>query len=205
MIDFKSVPLFEYLDDTTLQKLQKMSRTAAYAKGDILFYEGETPEALVVLTKGRLKLYKTTSTEREIVLNHFSPVSLVAEVALMQGIAYPATAEFETDGEVILIDAAAFDDLFFSTPETARTLVSSLSKKVKMLESVIERGMVMDAQERVSTLVKNSPELLNTMRHYEIAQMLNLTPETFSRTLKKLQKEGVLVKENERWISTSEA
>ena len=195
----KSIPLFEYLDDDALNKLHAMSQIKTFRKGEILFYQGERPKHLMVLTKGHLKLYKTTSTDREIVLNHFTPVSLIAEVALMQGIDYPATAEFESDGEVILIDAAAFEELFFGHPEMARKLVASMSQKVKMLESVIERGMVMDAQERVASLVRNSPELLNTMRHYEIAQMLNLTPETFSRTLKKLQKSGVVSKEEDRW------
>ncbi len=194
-----AISLFEYLDEDALQKLHAMSRIKSFHKGEILFYQGEKPAYLTVLTKGHLKLYKTTSADREIVLNHFNPISLVAEVALMQGIDYPATAEFETDGEVIQIDAKAFDDLFFSHPQMARKLVASLSMKVKNLESVIERGMVMDAQERVSSLVKNSPELLNTMRHYEIARMLNLTPETFSRTLKKLQKEGMIEKTNDAW------
>ena len=198
----KAISLFEYLDDDALQKLHAMSQIKSYHKGEILFYQGEKPRYLTVLTKGHLKLYKTTSADREILLNNFTPVSLVAEVALMQGIDYPATAEFETDGEVIQIDANAFDDLFFSHPEMARKLVASLSMKIKTLESVIEHGMVMDAQERVSSLVKNSPDLLNTMRHYEIAQMLNLTPETFSRTLKKLLKEGILFKENDTWRLT---
>ncbi len=196
----KSIPLFEFLDEEALAKLHAMSKVKTFRKGEILFYQGEKPSYLTILTKGHLKLYKTTSSDREIVLNHFTPVSIVAEVALMQGIDYPATAEFESDGEVILIDAAAFEELFFGHPEMARKLVASMSQKVKMLESVIERGMVMDAQERVSSLIRNSPELLNTMRHYEIAQMLNLTPETFSRTLKKLQKEGVLRKEGDKWV-----
>ncbi len=199
----KSIPLFEYLDDDALSRLHAMSKIRTYAKGEILFYQGERPEYLTVLTRGHLKLYKTTSNEREIVLHNFTPVSLIAEVALMQNIPYPATAEFETDGEVIRIDASAFEELFFGHPDMARRLVASLSQKVKMLETVIERGMVMDAGERVVSLVKNSPELLNTMRHYEIARMLNLTPETFSRTLKKLQKEGILAKDGERWINAN--
>ena len=95
---------------------------------------------------------------------------------------------------MLLINYDAFESIFLSNPELARILLLSLSKKIRMLESVIERGLVMDASERVITFIRKSPELLITMRHYEIANILNLTPETFSRTLKKLQQEGKVFK-----------
>lgn len=151
------------------------------------------------MTKGVLKLYKTTTHDKEIILNYFTPVSFVAEVALLHRIPYPATATFEADSEVILIDYEQFESIFLGDPRLARVLILSLSKKVRMLESVIDRGLVMDASERVMNLIKKSPELLETMRHYEIANILNLSPETFSRILKKLQKEGQVRKEDDHW------
>ncbi len=199
MNPLKKLPLFESLDDETFSKLGALAKHRSFQKGEILFFEGEEPNDLVVLTKGILKLYKTTSNEKEIILHYFTPVSLVAEVAVLHRIPYPATAVFEADGEVLLIDYRAFESTFLRNPELSRLLILSLSNKVKMLESVIERGLVMDASERVLNLVRKSPQLLETMRHYEIANILNLTPETFSRILKKLQSDGAVVKEKTGW------
>lgn len=195
----REIPLFESLDEDTFAKLSTIARRRTYNKGEILFFQGDEPKELVILTKGVLKLYKTATNDKEIVLNYFTPVSFVAEVALLHRIPYPATATFEADSEVILINYEQFEAIFLSDPKLARLLILSLSKKVRLLEAVIERGLVMDAAERVLNMIKKSPELLETMRHYEIANILNLSPETFSRILKKLQKEGQIHKENDQW------
>jgi len=199
MNPLRALPLFEDLNEETFSKLTEIARQRRFQKGEILFFEGDAPNDLVVLTKGVLKLFKTSSSDKEVILHHFTPVSLVAEVAVLHRIPYPATAVFEADSEVLLINYDAFESIFLSNPELARILLLSLSKKIRMLESVIERGLVMDASERVITFIRKSPELLITMRHYEIANILNLTPETFSRTLKKLQQEGKVFKNEKGW------
>lgn len=204
MIALREIPLFESLDEETFTKLKSMAKSRSYKKGEILFFQGDEPKELVILTKGVLKLFKTATNDREIILNYFTPVSFVAEVALLHRIPYPATATFEADSEAILINYKEFESIFLGNPELARLLILSVSKKVRMLESVIERGLVMDATERVVNMIKKSPELLETMRHYEIANILNLSPETFSRILKKLQKTKIIQKENEHWMITKQ-
>ena len=199
MVLLREIPLFESLDEETFAKLSSIAKSKSYKKGEILFFQGDEPKELVILTKGVLKLFKTATNDKEIILNYFTAVSFVAEVALLHRIPYPATATFEADSEAILINYKEFESIFLGNPELARLLILSLSKKVRLLESVIERGLVMDATERVVNLIKKSPELLETMRHYEIANILNLSPETFSRILKKLQKDKTIYKENEHW------
>lgn len=204
MVLLREIPLFESLDEETFAKLSSIAKSKSYKKGEILFFQGDEPKELVILTKGVLKLYKTATNDKEIILNYFTAVSFVAEVALLHRIPYPATATFEADSEAILINYKEFESIFLGNPELARLLILSLSKKVRLLESVIERGLVMDATERVINIIKKSPELLGTMRHYEIANILNLSPETFSRILKKLQKDEIIHKENEHWMITKQ-
>lgn len=199
MNPLRQIPLFASLDEKAFEKLDAMTRRQTYPKGAILFFEGEMPDTVTILTRGRLKLFKTTSSDKEIVLHHFTPVTFVAEMALLQQIPYPATALFEEEGEVLSIEYERFETEFLNDPQLSRLLILSLSKKVKMLESVIDRGLVMDAAERVMNLLKSSPHLFETMRHYELANLLNLTPETFSRVLKRLHENGEVLKEEGNW------
>jgi CRP-like cAMP-binding protein len=197
----REISLFASLDDETLAELDAITRQRRYRKGEILFFEGEAPSALVILTKGVLKLYKTSAMHKEVVLHRFTPVSLIAEAALLHRTPYPASSVFETDGEVVLIDAEAFDAVFLGNPKLSKLLILSLGTKIKMLESLIERSLIMDAGERVLSLVENSPELFKTMRHYELANSLNITPETFSRMIRKLLREGKIRKENGGYVA----
>jgi CRP/FNR family transcriptional regulator len=191
------------LDERPFEELSKMARVRRYKRGDILFYEGEEPTALTVLTKGSLKLYKTSDQHKEVVMHRFRPVSMVAEVALLHGIPYPASAVFEEAGEVISIDYQAFESVFLSDPKLSRMLILSLSNKIRVLESMIERNLVMSAEERVLNFIASTPERFMTMRRYEIANELNMTPETFSRMIKRLLEKGRIVKEGDTYALLS--
>lgn len=199
MNPLRSLPLFKSLDDETFAKLGAIAIRRSFKAGEILFFEGDDPDRLIILTRGVLKLYKTTSGHKEVVLHRFNPVSMIAEAAVLHRVPYPASALFETDGEALLIDYRKFETLFLNDPQLARMLILSLSEKIRALESLIERTLVMDASERVYNLIAKSPELLKKMRHYEVANIMNLTPETFSRTLKKLQHEGKIVRDGALW------
>ncbi len=199
MDQLKRVPFFASLDDKLLQRLEAISYTKKYKHGEILFYQGDAVRYLTLLVSGELRLYKITSHDKEITIHTFSATAMIAEAALLQNREYPATAEFMSDATVILIDAKIFEEEFLNDSKVARAMIGSLSNKVRMLESVIEQSLVMDAEERVKMLINRSLDLLNSMKHYEIAQMLHLTPETLSRVLKRLLQEGVVKKHNGKW------
>jgi len=195
----RRLPLFASLEANALASLASMATRKRYGAGSFLFFQGERPDRLIILAEGVLRLYKSADSGKEINLHTFSPVCLVAEAALLRGIPYPATALFETDGEVVLIDYAAFERMFLGEPRLAKQLILSLGEKIKMLESVIERGLMMNAAERVVDFLRRSPERMRTMRRYEVAAELHMTPENFSRTLKKLKSEGRIAEEADVW------
>ncbi|MBN2896501.1 MAG: Crp/Fnr family transcriptional regulator [Campylobacterales bacterium] len=195
MHPLRLIPMFASLDEASFTQLVSLSRIRTYHSGEILFFEGERPKALLVLSRGTLKLYKSMEGTKEIVLHRFTPVSLIAERTLLQRIPFPASAVFESDGETIEIDAVGFESLFLENSALSRVLIASLSDKIRTLEQVIEHTLTKDAAERVLEFVGSSGALFASMRHYDIAHMLHLTPETLSRTLKKLLREGHIRKE----------
>ena len=203
MQELREVALFRTLDDAGFEALSRVAIRRRFRKDEVLFFEGDRPERLSVLVRGELKLYKSSEQYREVVLHRFSPVTLVAEMALLNRIPYPATARFETDGEVLQIDYAAFEKLFLDDPRYARLMILSLTEKIRALEAVIERNMIMSAEERLLDFIARTPERFGSVPQYEIARELNMAPETLSRTLRRLVKGGRLRREGERYIPAS--
>lgn len=195
----RSLPLFASLDDEALALLASMTFRKRFGAGHFLFFQGEPATKLTILAEGQLRLYKSAEEGREVTLHTFEPVCLVAEAAALRGVPYPATALFETEGEVLQIDYAPFERMFLGDPRLAKLLILSLGEKIRALESVIERGLMMSGAERVVDLLRRSPEKMREMRHYEIAAMLHMTPENFSRTLKKLKTEGRIAETAGTW------
>lgn len=103
----------------------------------------------------------------------------------------------KTDGTVIEIDFEKFKKAFFTDPDVALTFFKSLSKKIKHLEDVIALNVVLDSTARLAKYLYEHSDVLNTLKNYQLAEHLHMTPETLSRTFKKLVVLELLVKDSE--------
>ncbi len=200
MKDLKEISFFENLDDKQLNLISSFAKKKNYEKGSILFYEKEKPTSLILLTEGSLKVYKTDPKNNEIIMHRFLPVSLVAEMAVLEEIPYPASAAFESDGTVIEINYERFKKEFFHNPEVALIFFKSLSKKIKYLEDVIALNIVLDSTARLAKFLCDDRVELKTLKHYDLAKHLHMTPETLSRTFKKLVVLDLVEKDNKGYI-----
>lgn len=194
--ELKEIKFFENLDDKELKILSSFSRKRQFKKGEILFYEKETPKYLTLLWSGVLKVYKTDAKNNEIVLHRFMPKSLVAEVAILENIDYPASAMFESDGSVIEIDFIKFKNNFLTNPDVAFNFFRSLSEKIRYLEDVISLNIVLDATSRVAKYICENEEAFS-LKNKQLAQQLHMTPETLSRIFKKFTKLNFLEKHSD--------
>lgn len=190
--DLKSIFLFADLDESVVKEIAQFSIKTKYNKEYILFYEGDDSSSLYVLTKGIVKLYKTASNGKELVLKYFQENELIAEAASFQGIPYPATAEAFTDVEVIKIDFKKLKEVMLSNAELCFNMQISLIKKIKNLENIIATNMILDTKEKVAKYICDQEEAFFNIKNIHIAQLLNMTPETLSRTLKVFKDEGLI-------------
>jgi len=194
MVNFKSFYMFKNLDDTRLERLAQISKVKEFKKGNILFYEGDRPQHLIILTEGLLQIYKTDPKGNRIILHSFFQPSLIAEIANFEKIPYPATAEFMTNGQVVLIDYDIFEQEFLKNPEIAFSIVKSLSDKIRLLENVITYDIVLSSTARVAKFIYEHEKEFLSLKKSEIASLMNITPETLSRIISKFKKLGVLRK-----------
>ncbi|AFL68060.1 Crp/Fnr family transcriptional regulator [Sulfurospirillum barnesii] len=188
----KNIAIFSKLNDAQFEKLKKISVIKKYNAKEILFYEGDAPVYLYVLLQGTLKVYKTNHKGQQIFLHEFYPGGLVAELANFENIPYPATAEFMSQSEVLRIDYKALEKDFFKNPDISFEIIKSLIAKHKILIDVIQKEVILTADAKVAKFILENSELFDTLKNTQIASLLNLTPETLSRTLSKFKASGLI-------------
>ena len=193
--ELKSISFFENLDEKELKLLLSISRKRTFSQGEILFYEKEKPKHLIMVLEGVVKIYKIDPKNNEIVLHRFRPKNLIAEMAVFEGIPYPASAAFESDGSVLEIDFEKFKEYFLGNEDIALALFKSLTQKIKYLDNVIALNVVLDSTARVAKYICENDDALQ-MKNNQLAQYLHMTPETLSRILKKFAKLGFVEKED---------
>jgi len=180
----KDIVLFNNLDDETIDKIYNITTSVKYDKNSIIFYEGDSSKYLYCLVSGIVKLYKVSSSNKEIILKYFHSHELIAEVANFENIAYPATSSAYTDVELFKIDFVEFKKIVYNNPELSFQIQSSLIQKIKNLEQVISTHLILSAKDRVAKFICENTEEFFTIKNIEIAKILNVTPETLSRILR---------------------
>ncbi len=185
-------PFFQRLNEAELKRLKDISILKKYKKGEFLFMEGEESRWLHLLIKGSIKLYKIGPKGKEIFMHQFSGIGLVAELANFENIKFPATAVFLTGGEVLKIDYDKFYAEFLSNPHVSLQIIKSLSQKLKITSELIHQELVLNSEAKVARFLVNNADLFNELKHFKIASILNITPETFSRILAKFKAQNLI-------------
>lgn len=195
-MDLESIYFFSALSDDQKAGIKKISREKEFGKGEFLFFEGDTPAYLHILTKGVVKVYKTMANGNEIVIHNFYPPTMVAEMPCLEHINYPANAVCETDVTMILIDYPKFEKEFLQDPAVSFNIIRSLTKKIKNLDAALTNTMTLNASQRCAKFIHENPDTFVAIKQKKVAEILNITPETLSRILKKFKEAGAVGSEN---------
>jgi len=199
MFALEEIPMFSALGQHYIKELQEEIHIKNYTKESIVFYEGDESEYLHILMHGSVKLYKTTPKGTQIQINRFSAPGLLAEYACFEKEPFPATCEFVTDGVIGLLH---FDKLYdyLNQPQFSLELIKSLTGKISLLSALVHKETILSSEAKVADLMLKKVTIFNRLKNNEIASILNLTPETFSRILTKMKKEGIIKIENHKLV-----
>ncbi len=170
--------------------LYDMGHKRFYNHGEFLFFEGETPHKLLVLLKGRVRIYKVHNTQ-EATLHQICAPSFIAEMPTFLGLAYPASAVCVGECEILEIGLEVFKKQCVGNAEFCLSFIASLCQKIKILESHIS-STSQSLKERVKDFLALHQHQLPNLTQRQIAQMLNTSPESLSRVLRELKKSGLV-------------
>jgi len=186
--------MFAALGKSYLKELQDHTHIKHFTKNSIVFYEGDESEYLQVLLEGSVKLYKTTPKGTQIQINRLTAPALIGEYACFEHQPFPASCEFVTEGVMGLLP---FEIVYkhLNNPDFSLEIIKSLTGKVGLLSALVHKETVLSSEAKVADLMTQQLTLFHRLKNNEIASILNLTPETFSRIMTKFKKEGIIIVE----------
>ena len=196
----RNIELFESLNDEEIDKLASISKIEHYAPKSIVFYENDTLSHIYYLIEGRVKLYKIDKFDNEIFLNDMkdnSFIYLVKKSARNEVVCSTFySVETLTEAEILVIDIEKFKNMFLSKYEILSGILHETYKLLAQFQYIINRDLIFDGTAKVAYMLCNNLEEFNKLKKNEIAYHLHIQPETLSRIVKKLEKEGYIKMEN---------
>ncbi len=195
-LDFQihKLSFFSSLDHHQLNNIAKISVIKKYPKDSILYYENDTSQKVFFLIEGLLKVYKIDKYDNEIFLYHIYEDSMISELTTINdnSIQCFSNAEFTEDSVVLEVDFDAFKEVFLSQNILNSEFINEILKKTSQLHCVVNRELVFDATAKVAFMLWDDLEIFNSKKRQEVSFMLHIQPETLSRVLKKLSRNGTI-------------
>lgn len=195
----QTLPMFSKLTDKELAELLKHADIRSYEKGKLLFMQGETLSRYYLTLEGWVKLYKSTDMGDEAVLQMLSAGDSLMEAAVFLNIPSLVSAQVVQDAKLLSLPAPIIRQNLADNKNLALNMIGGLSMRSQGLIRQIEHSRLKTTTERVGWfLLKLGMEQHGGKANaitlpYDkstIASYLDMTPETFSRTLKRFKNKG---------------
>jgi len=190
------VPFLQDLPDEVLREVAAVCKERVILRNETLFLEGDAPRGLFVVRAGAVKIFKTGEAGREQILEIEGPGRSIAELPLLDGLPYPASAAALEDAVVLEVSAADFERLIKEHPELMRSVIASLASRLRRLVGLVQELSLRDVRGRLLDFLEEVSEGRQTFElgssHQEIAARIGTVREIVTRVLGKLAKEGVI-------------
>lgn len=190
-----SLPLFDSLDESDIEKIASFCTVRHHKEGDVLFYEKDSKDAIYYIIKGSVKFYKVDRFDNEIFLYKLYSNSLIFNVSKLIDsffISCYANAEFLEDSTILSIQSEPFRKMIYANHPLMTKILEESFKMIQQMQCIISRDVVFDGTAKVAHMLVNELDTFNRLKKHEIAYMLHIQPETLSRILNKLTRNGTI-------------
>ncbi len=148
---------------------------------------------LVIVRRGKLRVYLTTETGREITLFNLLPgeVCIMSSPCILWDSPFNIFIEASVDSLVDIIPRELVETTKHKNSLFSATLLSLVGEKMGLILKVVDDLLVKRIDVRIASFLMESGDLYN-MSHEDIANHIGSSREVVSRILKHMQTDGIL-------------
>lgn len=213
-ICFRKAPLFAGLSEADQCRIHRLVRQRKYEPGELILQEGEAGEGLYVVRKGSVKLYRTSRDGKEQVVAFLRYGDIFGEPTLLLDEPLDLSAEALEPTVVCLIRKADFTALLEQNPTLSLSFARVLARRVASVVGIVSQLGTQDARERLAAYLASlargagrpAPgglEVTLPASRAEIGKLLGMAPETLSRRMADLEREGLVKSKGRRALLIS--
>lgn len=192
----KAVDIFQDLGEEELEALDGSITMIPCKVGKIFYAPEDTGEALFILKKGKVQLYRISPDGRKLVTNTLTADTVFGEMSLIGQGMYNSFAEAIEDCTVCKMDRADLERLLIEKPQVALRILEVIGKRLVEVEARLEDIAFKTVAGRLASLLlrlmKEEGKTIIGFTHQNLADAIGTYRETTTQTLNKLKAQGLL-------------
>jgi DNA-binding response OmpR family regulator len=191
----------EIKDIDALKKLSAERRVKLYKKKEIIFSEGNSPNYLYFLVKGKIKTFKSHEYGKELITTLHKEGDFFGYLALLEEGSYTDTAEALEDSEVCLIPKEDFFSLIYNNMSVMKKFIRILSDNITEKEEQLVNLAYSSVRKRVAEALVQLQHLYDNKKEKsfsisisreDLANMVGTATESLIRTLSDFKEEKLV-------------
>jgi CRP/FNR family transcriptional regulator len=197
------IPFFADLSNDEIRSVLPLFKEKSVDKNQVIFHEGEPGRFLYIVRSGSVKVYKLSEDGKEKILRVFGPGQFFAELPVLDGRKYPASAEALTAGTLLCLSRENFLKILSTYPKITGKLYEIVGERLRHFATAVTDLTLKDASRRLAGFLQEKMDSSNRLAqnqvrfpleltHQEIASLIGTARETVSRTLKQFEREGMI-------------
>lgn len=199
----RSLPYFESLGNDITERISRDVLEISYARGQVLFLEGEPCRGLYVVKSGRVRIFKTSPEGREQVLLIARAGDSFNDVPVFDGGPNAASAAALDASVVYLIPKETLISLVAECP-AAVAIIKMFAARLRHLTVVVEDLSFRSVISRLAKLlldmamVEDGPAPVRHLTQDEMAAMVGTVRDVIGRALRQMERAGAIKIERNR-------
>jgi len=205
--EIADIPLFQGLTAKHYEELAMIVIDQVMPRGQMIFSQGDDAAGLYLVVSGRVKIFKLSPEGKEQILHFFGAGEPIGEAAVFAGGKFPAYAEAMEETRLFYFPRPAFIDLIRKYPSVAMKMLAVLSLRLRKFTSQIEDLSLKEVPGRLAAHLlylgegkKGAVELELEVSKNQLASLLGTIPETLSRILARMARDGFIQLSGQRRI-----
>ena len=192
-----SCKIFGAVAPARQSELAKVGRIVRFGRGQSIFRQDDPVPGMYIVITGLARVFKIAMSGKEHTLHLAGPGQTFAEVAAIAAFPCPACAEAVDETEALLLPTDAFRRMLELDHSLCLELLTGMGVWVRHLTSLLEDIVLRDAASRVARQLLAAPRSADRIALFpglrkHLANQLNLTPETLSRTFHRFAEAGLI-------------
>lgn len=195
-----TVPLFHGLTRAEQEQVAQLARPTTTQRGEAIYTAGADVSQLMVVHSGRLKISRISAEGHEQIVRVLSPGDFVGESAFLTGSRPDHHAIALEAGSMCVFRHADIGRLVVEHPSVALRMLQGISRRLDETEARLAAVISGDVSSRLAGYLLGLPTRRTTagpavklpLAKKDVASLLDTTPESLSRQLRRLGDSGII-------------
>ncbi len=207
----RQVPFFSRLSAAELAEVNALFRASAHDAGGTIYFTGEPATRLYVVTEGKVKLLRHTSSGQDVLLDILTPGEMFGGLPVLGGATYDDTAQAQSPCCVVGIDAVHFATILERHPSVALAVLTIVGERLREAHDRLSGMVSTPVEVRVAAALVKLARKLGVERQgrllietplsrQDLAAMTGATTESVSRVMSQFRRDG-LVESGRGWTA----